>query len=30
MTNQVIYSIANRGIEHDLLSWCVQHSMPVK
>jgi len=28
-TNQVIYNIGNRGIEHDLLSWCAQHDMPV-
>ena len=28
-TNQVLYNIADRGIEHDLLPWCVQHGMPV-
>jgi diketogulonate reductase-like aldo/keto reductase len=28
-TNQVIYNIGNRGIEHDLLPWCEQHGMPV-
>lgn len=28
-TNQVPYNLAARGIEHDLLPWCEQHSMPV-
>jgi diketogulonate reductase-like aldo/keto reductase len=28
-TNQVLYNIAERGIERDLLPWCVQHGMPV-
>jgi diketogulonate reductase-like aldo/keto reductase len=28
-TNQVPYSLNNRSIEHDLLSWCKQHVMPV-
>jgi diketogulonate reductase-like aldo/keto reductase len=28
-TNQVLYNIDNRGIEHDLLPWCEQHGMPV-
>jgi diketogulonate reductase-like aldo/keto reductase len=28
-TNQVPYSLGNRGIEHDLLPWCEQHGMPV-
>jgi diketogulonate reductase-like aldo/keto reductase len=28
-TNQVAYSLGNRGIERDLLPWCAQHSMPV-
>jgi diketogulonate reductase-like aldo/keto reductase len=28
-TNQVPYSLNNRGIEHDLLSWCKQHGMPM-
>ena len=28
-TNQVPYSLNNRSIEHDLLSWCRQHDMPV-
>ena len=28
-TNQVLYNVGNRGIEHDLLPWCEQHSMPV-
>jgi diketogulonate reductase-like aldo/keto reductase len=28
-TNQVAYSLRNRTIERDLLSWCAQHDMPV-
>jgi diketogulonate reductase-like aldo/keto reductase len=28
-TNQVAYSLRNRGIERDLLPWCEQHNMPV-
>lgn len=28
-TNQVSYSLNNRGIEGDLLPWCKQHNMPV-
>jgi diketogulonate reductase-like aldo/keto reductase len=28
-TNQVLYNLSNRGIEHDLLPWCEQHGMPV-
>ena len=28
-TNQVLYNVGNRGIEHDLLPWCEQHGMPV-
>jgi diketogulonate reductase-like aldo/keto reductase len=28
-TNQVVYSLHNRRIEHDLLPWCTQHNMPV-
>ena len=28
-TNQVPYSLNNRGIERDLLSWCTQHDLPV-
>jgi len=28
-TNQVLYNVADRGIEHDLLPWCVQHGIPV-
>jgi diketogulonate reductase-like aldo/keto reductase len=28
-TNQVPYSLNSRSIEHDLLSWCKQHDMPV-
>lgn len=28
-TNQVLYHLASRGIEHDLLPWCQQQQMPV-
>jgi diketogulonate reductase-like aldo/keto reductase len=28
-TNQVPYSLNNRDIERDLLSWCTQHDLPV-
>jgi diketogulonate reductase-like aldo/keto reductase len=28
-TNQVSYSLGDRAIEHDLLPWCEQHSMPI-
>jgi diketogulonate reductase-like aldo/keto reductase len=28
-TNQVPYSLGDRAIEHDLLPWCGQHSMPI-
>jgi diketogulonate reductase-like aldo/keto reductase len=28
-TNQVLYNLAARGIERDLLPWCERHSMPV-
>lgn len=28
-TNQVPYSLNNRAIERDLLSWCQQHNLPV-
>src|SRR5262249_49551355 len=28
-TNQVLYNLADRRIEHDLLPWCQQHGMPV-
>jgi diketogulonate reductase-like aldo/keto reductase len=28
-TNQVPYSLNNRGIERDLLTWCSQHDLPV-
>jgi diketogulonate reductase-like aldo/keto reductase len=28
-TNQVPYSLSDRAIEHDLLSWCAQHEIPV-
>ena len=27
-TNQVLYNLGNRGIEHDLLPWCERHGMP--
>jgi diketogulonate reductase-like aldo/keto reductase len=28
-TNQVLYNLDDRSIEHDLLPWCERHSMPV-
>jgi diketogulonate reductase-like aldo/keto reductase len=28
-TNQVLYNLARRGIEYDLLPWCAQHALPV-
>jgi diketogulonate reductase-like aldo/keto reductase len=28
-TNQVLYNLADRGIERDLLPWCQRHDMPV-
>ncbi len=28
-TNQVLYHLASRGIEYDLLAWCEQQNMPV-
>lgn len=28
-TNQVMYHLASRGIEYDLLPWCQQHDVPV-
>jgi len=28
-TNQVPYSLRNRGIERDILPWCRQHNLPV-
>ena len=28
-TNQVSYNLSDRAIEHDLLRWCEQHSMPI-
>lgn len=27
--NQVLYNLTRRGIEHDLLPWCREHSLPV-
>lgn len=29
MTNQVLYHLASRGIEFDLLPWCQQQQLPV-
>ncbi|WP_087000090.1 aldo/keto reductase [Rhizobium sullae] len=28
-TNQVLYNLARRGIEYDLLPWCQKHDIPV-
>ncbi|WP_253073534.1 aldo/keto reductase [Sodalis ligni] len=28
-TNQVLYNLTQKGIEEDLLPWCVQHKMPI-
>lgn len=28
-SNQVLYHLASRGIEYDLLPWCQQHQLPV-
>jgi diketogulonate reductase-like aldo/keto reductase len=28
-TNQVRYNLDSRGIEEDLLPWCIEHGMPV-
>ena len=28
-TNQVLYNLGDRSIEHDLLPWCERHGMPV-
>ena len=28
-TNQVLYNLTRRGIEHDLLPWCRKHGLPV-
>jgi diketogulonate reductase-like aldo/keto reductase len=28
-TNQVLYNLGSRDIEHDLLPWCEQHGLPV-
>ena len=28
-TNQVLYNLTRRGIEHNLLPWCVSHRIPV-
>jgi diketogulonate reductase-like aldo/keto reductase len=29
VTNQLLYNLANRDIEHDLLPWCERHGMPM-
>src|SRR4030095_15943671 len=29
-TNQVLYNLAKRDIERDLLPWCKQHGMPLR
>jgi len=28
-TNQVLYNLRRRGIEHDVLPWCRQHKIPI-
>ena len=28
-TNQVLYNLADRGVERDLLPWCERHAMPI-
>jgi diketogulonate reductase-like aldo/keto reductase len=28
-TDQVLYNLTRRGIEHDLLPWCLRHGLPV-
>ena len=28
-TNQYLYSLRDRAVEHDILPWCQQHNMPV-
>jgi diketogulonate reductase-like aldo/keto reductase len=28
-TNQVLYNLTRRGIEHDLMPWCAAHRMPI-
>jgi diketogulonate reductase-like aldo/keto reductase len=28
-TNQVLYNLENRGIEFDLIPWCIKHKMPI-
>jgi diketogulonate reductase-like aldo/keto reductase len=28
-TNQVLYNLTRRGIEHDLLPWCREHRIPI-
>jgi diketogulonate reductase-like aldo/keto reductase len=28
-TDQVLYNLTRRGIEYDLLPWCVEHRLPV-
>ena len=29
VTNQVLYNLADRGVERDLLPWCERHAMPI-
>ena len=28
-SNQVLYNLARRGIEHDLVPWCAKHQVPI-
>ncbi|MFN4277332.1 MAG: aldo/keto reductase [Ferrovibrio sp.] len=28
-TNQVLYNLSRRGIEHDLMPWCRRHNLPI-
>ena len=28
-TNQVLYNLSRRGIEYDLMPWCLQHHIPI-
>jgi diketogulonate reductase-like aldo/keto reductase len=28
-TNQVLYNLSRRGIEHDLVPWCRRHNLPI-
>ena len=29
VTNQVLYNLTRRNIEHSLLPWCLQHRVPI-